>query len=120
MFAAFAAALGFTACNETWDDNPVLKTHTGEIKADFLNNPVLQDQVIMITNDNKEGTFHLTCSQPDYGYAAVATYKVQCSLTEDFANYEEIAQSFYDCSEINPVNADVAAAIYYLSGVKAD
>lgn len=120
ILSALAAVLGFSSCSETWDDNPVLKTHTGEIKADFLNNPVLQDQVIMITNDNKEGTFHLTCSQPDYGYAAVATYKVQCSLTEDFANYEEIAQSFYDCSEINPVNADVAAAIEYLSGVKSE
>lgn len=118
--AVAAAALGFSSCSETWDDNPVLKTHTGEVKADFLNNPVMQDQVIMITNDNKEGTFHLTCSQPDYGYAAVATYKVQCSLTEDFANYEEIAQSFYDCSQINPVNADVAAAIEYLSGVKSE
>ncbi|MDE5814678.1 MAG: SusE domain-containing protein [Muribaculaceae bacterium] len=120
LFCAVAAALGFSSCSETWDDNPVLKTHSGEVKADFLNNPVMQDQVIMITNENKEGNFHLTCSQPDFGYAAVATYKVQCSLTEDFANYEEIAQSFYDCSEINPVNADVAAAIEYLSGVKSE
>ena len=120
LFCAVAAALGFSSCSETWDDNPVLKTHSGEVKADFLNNPVMQDQVIMITNDNKEGNFHLTCSQPDFGYAAVATYKVQCSLTEDFASYEEIAQSFYDCSQINPGNADVAAAVEYLSGVKSE
>lgn len=117
---AAAAVLGFSSCSETWDDNPVLKTHQGEIKADFLNNPVMQDQTIMLTSDNSEGTFHLTCSQPDFGYAAVATYKVQCSLTEDFAEYEEIAQSFYDCSQVNPTNADVAAAIEYLSDVKSE
>lgn len=120
MFAVAVAALGFSSCSETWDDNPVLKTHEGEEKADFLNNPQMQDQVIMLTNDNKQGTFHLTCSQPDFGYAAVANYRVQCSLTEDFANYEEIAQDFYNCAEINPLNADVAAAIEKLSGVQTE
>lgn len=117
---AAAAVLGFSSCSETWDDNPVLKTHQGEVRADFLNNPVMQDQTIMLTNDNREGTFHLTCSQPDFGYAAVATYKVQCSLTEDFSKYEEITQSFYDCAQVNPTNADVAAALEYLSGVKSE
>lgn len=120
MFAVAVAALGFSSCSETWDDNPVLKTHEGEQKADFLNNPQMQDQVIMLTNDNKQGTFHLTCSQPDFGYAAVANYRVQCSLTEDFAKYEEIAQDFYNCAEINPLNADVAAAIEKLSGVQTE
>lgn len=119
MFAA-VAALGFSSCDETWDDNPVLKGHEGVLTADFLNNPVMQDQTIMITDANKEGTFHLTCSQPDYGYAAVATYRVQCSLTQDFTEYEEIDQSFYNCAEINPLNADVAAAIEKLSGVKTE
>ena len=120
MFAVAVAALGFSSCSETWDDNPVLKTHEGEEKADFLNQPQMQDQVIMLTNDNKQGTFHLTCSQPDFGYAAVANYRVQCSLTEDFAKYEEIAQDFYNCAEINPLNADVAAAVEKLSGVQTE
>lgn len=120
MFAVAVAALGFSSCSETWDDNPVLKTHEGEEKADFLNNPQMQDQVIMLSNDNKQGSFHLTCSQPDFGYAAVATYRVQCSLTEDFAKFEEITQDFYNCAEINPVNADVAAALEKLSGVKTE
>lgn len=120
ILSAFAAVLGFSSCSETWDGNPVLKTHEGEVTASFLNEPVMQDQSIMLTNQNAEGTFHLTCSQPDFGYAAVATYKVQCSLTEDFARYEEISQSFYDCAQINPTNADVAAAIEYLSDVKSE
>lgn len=120
MFAVAVAALGFSSCSETWDDNPVIKTHEGEVKADFLNKPVMQDQPIMLTRENGDGTFHLTCSQPDFGYAAVATYKVQCSLTEDFANYEELAPEFYECDQIDPKNADVAAALEKLSDVKTE
>lgn len=118
--AVGAVALGFSSCDENWDDNPVLNTHEGVKTVNFLNNPVMQDQTIMLTNDNKQGSFHLTCSQPDFGYAAIATYKVQCSLTEDFAKYEEIQQDFYNCAQINPVNGDVAAAIEKLSGVKTE
>lgn len=120
MFAVAVAALGFSSCSETWDDNPVLNTHEGEVKADFLNQPQMQDQMIMLTTDNQDGTFHLTCSQPDYGYAAVVNYRVQVSLTEDFAKFEEISQDFYNCAEINPLNADVAAALEKLSGVQTE
>lgn len=117
-FAVAAVALGFSGCKETWDENPVYTGHEGVIKADFLNNPAMQEMPIMITNENKIGTFLLTCSQPDYGYAAVATYKVQVSLTEDFAEMQEISQDFFDCAAIKPVNGDVAAAIEKLSGVQ--
>lgn len=120
MFAVAVAALGFSSCSETWDDNPVIKTHEGEVKANFLNEPVMQNQPLMLTQENQDGSFHLTCSQPDFGYAAVATYKVQCSLTESFETFEEINQEFYDCGEINPLNADVAAALEKLAGVKTD
>ena len=113
-------ALGLSSCEETWDKNPVLAGHEGIVKADFLNDPVLGQQEIMLTTDNSTGTFHLTCSQPYYGFAAVATYRVQCSLTEDFSDYREINQDFYDCAQINPINGDVAAALEYLSGVKND
>lgn len=116
--AVIAAAMGMTGCSETWDDNPVLVTHEGSPVVNFLNNPVMQDQEIMLTQSNATGTFHLTCSQPDYGYAAVATYRVQCSLTEDFANYYEIKQDFYDCANINPLNKDMARAVETISGVK--
>lgn len=119
-FAVAAVALGFSGCKETWDENPVYTGHEGVIKADFLNNPAMQEMPIMITNENKIGTFLLTCSQPDYGYAAVATYKVQVSLTEDFAEMQEISQDFFDCAAIKPVNGDVAAAIEKLSGVKTE
>lgn len=117
---AVAATIGLTGCTETWDGNPVLKTHEGTPEVEILNKPVMQDQEILLTSDNALGNFHMTCSQPDYGYAAVATYKVQCSLTEDFARYEEVPQEFYDCAEINPLNSDIAACIEYLNDVKTE
>lgn len=117
---AVAAAIGFSGCTETWDGNPVLKTHEGTPTIDFLNQPVMQDQEILLTSDNSLGHFHMTCSQPDYGYAAVAAYRVQCSLTEDFTRYEEVPQVFYDCSAIDPMNADIAACIEYLNDVKTE
>ena len=118
--AVAALTLGFSSCKETWDENPVLKSHEGTLTENFLNEPILKSQPITLTQDNKDGAFHLTCSQPDFGYAAVATYKVQVSLTEDFKEYKEIAQAFYNCAEINPVNGDIASAIETLSGVKSE
>lgn len=120
MFAVAVAALGLSSCAETWDDPVTLKTHEGEKQADFLNQPVMQNQSIMLTSDNTDGVFHLTCSQPDFGYAAVATYKVQVSLTEDFKQFEEINQEFYVCSAIDVLNGDVATALEKLSGVKTE
>lgn len=126
IFSLFALSLtlGFSSCQETWDNAPVLEGHEGIVFADFLNQPAMQDQYLMITQDNSEGSFHLTCSQPYYGYAAVATYKVQVSITGSFeeegVDYIELMQDFYDCSQINPVNHQVAAAIEKLAGVESD
>lgn len=132
--AAAGVMLGFSSCSETWDDNPVLTTHgNGVVKtANFLNTPALQDQLVEFTAANADNNIQLTCSQPDYGYAAVATYKVQCCLKENFieddpktedvneCNYVEITQSFYDCANINPVNKDVAGALEKLNGVRSE
>lgn len=120
MMTVAAAALGCASCSETWDGNPVLKTHDGILTEDFLNKPVLQDQYIQLTEDSRDGSFHLTCSQPDFGYAAIATYKVQVSLTEDFARYEEISQGFFNCAEINPLNHDMASSIEKLYDVTTE
>lgn len=118
--AVTAVALGFSSCKETWDDNPTLKTHEGIIQTDFLNKPVMADQPIMLTTGNSNGTFALTASQPDFGYAANASYRVQVSLNEDFEQFEEIDQTFQNASMITPLNDRVAAAIETLSGVKTE
>ena len=118
--AALVATAALSGCTETWDDNPTLKTHEGVVTANFLNQPVMQNMPFVITEANREGSFHLTCSQPDFGYAATAAYQVQVSLTEDFATMIELAQRYYDCSQINPLNADIASALETLSGVKTE
>ena len=120
--ALAAVALGFSGCKETWDENPVYVGHEGAIQADFLNNPALQTMPIMLSEENKAGSFLLTCSQPDYGYAAVATYRVQVSLDKEFkeGEYIELTQDFFNCAQIQPVNGDVAGAIEKLAGVKTE
>lgn len=120
LFAAMAVALGFSSCSETWDDNPVLKTFDGVQTANFLNEPQMKSAPVMITKANNTKNLNLTCSQPDFGYAAAADYYVQLSLTEDFAEYREIRQRFFDCAQINPLYSDVAAALEYLSGVRSE
>lgn len=120
LAVAAAAVVGLGSCSETWDGNPVYEGHKGVLQADILNKPQLQNQYITLSQENMDGNFHLTCSQPDYGYAAVAAYRVQCSLSEDFEKYEEISQAFYDCGQINPLNKDVAMALEKLAGVKTD
>lgn len=116
--AAAALALGFSGCKETWEENPVFVGHEGTITANFLNEPQFKTQPIMLTEATKSGTLHFTCSQPDFGYAAVASYQVQVSLDENFENYREIKQIFYNAAEINPLNKDVASAIEVLAGVE--
>lgn len=78
------AALAFTAagCSETQDDNPVLnpQPEEGGYEA-FLNIPEYADQYLALTKDTEGGTFNLTCSQPNYGFAAAATYSVEVSFT---------------------------------------
>lgn len=119
-FAWIAAVIGLSSCSETWDNNPRLVTHDGVIEDNFLNVPELQDQYVEFSPENQNGSLVLTCSQPNVGYAAVMTYKVQMSLTEDFAKYEEISQAFYDCANINPLNKDLAASLEKLYGVKTE
>lgn len=122
-FAACAVALGFSSCKETWEENPVLKTHDGIVEAQFLNEPSMKTQPLMITKENRNGSLNLTCSQPDYGVACIASYRVQVALSaEDFAagKFFEIKQNFYKCDQINPVNGDVAEAMEELLGIESE
>lgn len=87
-----AVALGFSSCSE--DRDPVYKAPTKFV----LNTPAMQDQYIALTEGQ---TLELTCSQPDYGYSAVAQYAAQMSLTEDFAQV-------YDLDNINPTQTHIS------------
>jgi len=52
----------------------------------------------------------LTCSQPDYGYTAATTYTVDVSLTEDFASYQTISDS-YTSAKMEIDASDFAVAV---------
>lgn len=121
ILVAALAAFVFTGCDEAKDDNPVLATHEEAIEAEFLNEPVMQNQYIDFTEADAAGSLHLTCSQPEgYGYAASARYQVQVSLTKDFADFRNVSEPFRLCSAIDPVNGDIAGALCELHGVKND
>lgn len=112
LFALLAAGVAFTACDETKDDNPVLRTHEGQPQVNFLNVPSLQNTYIDFTEENQQDNLHLTCSQPtEYGLATTVNYFVQVSLDPKFSYYGEVPNGFTDCSQINPTNDGVAEAI---------
>ncbi len=66
----------FTSCKDDRDDNPTLKSPT----AFTVNTPATADQYIQLAKDNN---VNLTWSQPDYGYTANVTYRVQVGVKQD-------------------------------------
>lgn len=121
LVVAMFVALGFSACNETWDDNPRLNTHEGAPVENFLNTPVEKATSILITAENNAGQLRLTGSQPtQYGYAATVAYELQMSLSEDFETPvkegDEIPAfvslgTYFNLSNINPSLRSVAEGI---------
>lgn len=131
FISAIFASLLFFSCNETKDDNPVLNINPDSetsLYQDFLNKPEMANQMIELTQDNAEGYLHLTCSQPDYGFAAVASYSVELSYSSDFSTpvapeapaAVTLKSQFTNCAEINPNNDDVANAICKMLGLTMD
>lgn len=66
-----------TACDDDRDSNPTIQQPT----TFELNTPAYANSNIDLMN-SKELRF--TCSQPDYGYTAAVSYKVELSLTNSF------------------------------------
>ena len=66
-----------TACDDDRDSNPIIQQPSTFV----LNTPAYSTSNIDL---NTSKTLSLTCSQPDYGYTAAVTYKVQLSLTNSF------------------------------------
>ncbi|MGN0210886.1 MAG: SusE domain-containing protein [Muribaculaceae bacterium] len=108
IIALLAALVGFTSCSE--DRDPVYKAPTTFV----LNVPEMQNQYIELTEGN---VLELTCSQPDYGYSAICVYSAEVSLTEDFAEYKELAAAEESQCHIQLKQEDIATAICQLHGV---
>lgn len=66
----------FTSCKDDRDDNPTVKSPTSFV----VNTPATADQYVQLAQDNN---VNLTWSQPDYGYTAVVTYRVQVGIKQD-------------------------------------
>lgn len=119
MLLALGTALAFTACQESKDDHPVVKTHEGDATAVFLNTPEMTNMAILITEANNTGSIHMQCSQPDYGFSAYVRYEVEVSLSEDFTTpkvsgcpaSQVLNTTFSDPKEVNPVLSEIAAAM---------
>jgi hypothetical protein len=82
-----------------------------------MNTPALQDQYLELTED---GTFELTCSQPDYGYSAITNYSVEVSLTENFAQYEVLTPTEPTVARMTLKDSDLAIALCNLYGFTSD
>ena len=107
LFACLVAVLSFTSCEADTDpqyNNPTKFT---------LNTPALAAQYYELTED---GTLDLSWSQPDYGYAAAATYKVSVSLLEDFSEAMELSTEHKLCyAQVS--GKEIAEAICKLRGI---
>lgn len=104
-------AVGFTACKSDMDNNPQFNKPTK-----FVLNETPHSSGLFDLENTK--TVRLTCSQPDYGYAAATVYNVQVCLDESFADdkVQDIAEDFSSC--VIDLNAnDLAVALCSAVGV---
>lgn len=107
LFACLVAVLSFTSCEA--DTEP----RYNEPTEFTLNTPALAAQYYELTEN---GTLDLSWSQPDYGYAAAATYKVSVSLLEDFSEAMELSTEHKLCyAQVS--GREIAEAICKLRGI---
>lgn len=114
MMTALGALLaaGFTSCKQ--NDEPKYKDPT----TFTINTPALQNQLLE-TNDDMTNTetFNLFCSQPDYGYSAIANYSAIVSLDPSVPSTEadiEAGKSLI-LENMNPTSGAMAIKTYALA-----
>lgn len=98
LFACLVAVLSLNSCKE--DPEPVYNAPTEFV----LNTPALAAQYYELTED---GTLDLSWSQPNYGYAAAAKYKVQVSLDNDFVDTTYVNMVITDTVYVDSVNFEI-------------
>jgi len=113
----------FTSCETDRDANPVINTDNTSTGTFTLNTPVQANEYVSLENN----TIMLTWSSPDFGYNAIATYRVQVGIKNSSGNIdwnvkkdtnepEYLLGSYSDCkAEIN--GKDVAMAINEIDGL---
>lgn len=111
LMAAAAVALGLTSCSE--DRDPVYQMPTTFV----LNTPAMEDQYVNLQAGN---TLELVCSQPDYGYSAVAVYSAEMSLTEDFETFSALTPTDPHMAKMVFKQEDVALGLCELLDITGE
>ena len=146
IFSILAVSLGVVGCSEIEDDAPVLNEQPAAGGyQDFLNVPEMAEQLQVLTSETANGYIALTCSQPDYGFAAAATYSVEVSLTPGYlegataASRDDssdndapgsdgegglplsviLGDTSNDCANIQIANSQLATAIMDMTGIES-
>lgn len=111
LVALTAVAFTFNSCSE--DRGP--KYH--EPTTFVLNQPAMADQYIVLEEGN---TLTLNCSQPDYGYSAIADYSAEVALTADFNETYTITPLNNHLAAMTFRQQDIATAICALLQIETE
>lgn len=123
ILTGVAVATAMQSCVDT--EKPVFQEPT----TFTINTPALQNEYLATTDDmDNKSTFMLYASQPDYGFAAQASYAVQASLSENFvdatdtqeANYRELPNQDLNSGEMKFRTYDLAVAMTQLLGFDSE
>lgn len=121
FFAMLAGVLAVSSCKQNTE--PRMKPAT-EFK---LNTPALATQYFNLEDEGS--TISLDWSQPDWGFSAAGTYKVQMSLNAQFTATEQDGQTYdayYDLPDTyqgfsaSIKSEDIAVGICSLRGIRTD
>lgn len=104
-------ALIFTSCDSDRDSNPTFQTPTEFV----LNTPRYVNGVYDLKEDS---TILLTCSQPNYGFAASVKYAVEVSVSSSFADsVSTTLATTYTTARMDVSTTEIAKAIVPLMGI---
>lgn len=109
LMGALALAGGFASCSD--DDTPALNTPESFV----LNTPPMADQYYELTPG---GTIALSCSQPEYGFVAAATYGVEMSLDKSEDNVYAIESNAPSQAAFTISQDAVAMGFCKLNGIE--
>jgi len=117
LLVAGLALLGVVSCSDDHDSNPVLNTAPTKF---VLNTPTMSEQYIELS---KENTVTLSWSQPDYSFAALATYTIQVGVVGSGGNItwsDELLETTYTICRADVNGEEIAMAINNADGFKQE